>query len=205
MSSTVFSLIVVAVAFIGSLVLWRRRRKEVEADQCVRCHGPSLQGYSTQAEDIGNIQPMCTACLISQLRADYGAYSGLALVIEPAKGPPCYVFQPSAEWSAAFPDTRIAADVEALLSHIAACCEDCGDRSRFLWVQSRGFTGDTGGHILEQGVSATLLLSNPEPEALCAKCCVNRISTGFARDDLRYAQVCAPRGEQNGFVVPMAY
>jgi hypothetical protein len=148
---------------------------------------------------------MCVDCLTARLRRDYMAFEGRAVVVQPAPGPPVYVFQPVVEWASNFPDSRIANDVARLLEAMNLTCCQCGSDASFLWVESTGLTERNFGDILQNGVVETLLKDNRQPVSLCAACCVSRISQTFAANGSSYIEVCSPRGSGPGFVLPMGY
>src|SRR5207249_4332128 len=93
-------------------------------------------------EDAAKIKPMCLEHIMSKLERDYTSFGGRALVIEPADGPPCYVFQPVEEWRRSFKDSKIADDVTSLLAKMDTKCHDCGQGASYLWVESNGLNGD---------------------------------------------------------------
>jgi hypothetical protein len=144
-------------------------------------------------------------CLRARLAVDYQAFEGRAVVVQPALGPPVYVFQPVDDWSKHFPSSGIVADVNEMLDEMKKRCEDCGASANFVWVESQGLTADNFGHVLEQGISATLLRNNPVPQSLCATCCVGRIANTLKARELSFVEFSSPRGSARGFVLPMAY
>ncbi|SRR6266540_1848857 len=202
------SLIVLGCVVIGFVILFfaTRRANSPVGKPCSVCGVQSSYGYSEHAEeDADKIKPLCLAHLISELESNYLSFRGRAVVIEPADGPPCYVFQPAEEWRQAFKDSKIAGDVSSLLSKMDEKCHDCRQTASCLWVESKGLTGDNFGETLDKGVSATLLRRNPAPISLCPKCCVKRIANALEAKRLSYLEVCAPKGNADGFVIPMGY
>lgn len=188
------------------IVLFARRKAQSPVGKaCSICGAESRFGYDEYAEDLEHIRPMCLKHLISQLEEDYTSFGGRAVVVQPADGPPCYVFQPVKEWHESFKDSRIPDDVLSLLARMETKCHDCGQAANYLWVESADLTGDNFGKTLDNGVSETLLRRNPKPISLCAKCCVKRISTDLETKHLTYLEVCAPKGKVDGFVIPMGY
>ncbi len=125
--------------------------------------------------------------------------------MQPAAGPPVYVFQPLATWQQHFNDSEMLKDVPALLRRMDAQCHDCRSTPKFVWVESQGLTADTFSEVLDRGVSATLLQHNPAPISLCAACCVERIARELSARDLSFLEVCSPAGAGAGFVLPMGY
>jgi hypothetical protein len=103
---------------------------------------------------VENLRPVCRDCLNVRLRLDYRSFNGHAVVIQPALGPPVYVFQPADQWAQPFSGTQIADDVRSLLEHMSDECSDCGGRARFLWVESQGLTERNFGETLERAFSA---------------------------------------------------
>src|SRR5437868_13784290 len=102
-----WSLIALGCVLIGFLILLLATRKANSpvVKPCSICGAESRYGYSEHAEeDPAKIKPMCLEHMISKLERDYTSFNGRALVIEPADGPPCYVFQPVEEWHQAFKD-----------------------------------------------------------------------------------------------------
>jgi hypothetical protein len=195
--------IVVGVAVFFFAV---QRRNSPKGKTCCVCGAVSLFGYSTHAEqDANEIRPMCLKHLTLELGTDYESFHGRAVVVEPAPGPPCYVFQPIEEWGRAFKNTKITDDTTSLISKMDAKCHDCGQGANYLWAGSKGLNGENFGETLEQGISATLLRQNLAPVSLCPKCCVKRISNTLKENRLSYLEVCAPKGNGTGFVIPMGY
>jgi hypothetical protein len=139
------------------------------------------------------------------LDSDYQSFRGRAVVIAPADGPPCYVFQPVEEWRQAFKDSRISDDVSSLIAKMDAKCHDCGQTANCLWLESKGLTGENFEETLDKGISAALLRQNPAPISLCPKCCVKRVASSLEANRLSYLEVCAPKGNADGFVIPMGY
>ena len=199
-------LIVIAggIAFVLFHFFRGRSKASPLGKLCEACRAPAHYGYSKHAED-KHVQPMCLNCLIARLTQDYSSFEGKAVVIQPAEGPPVYVFQPLEDWKAAFPESRIADDVGRLLSKLEGRCQICGVGAKILWIESRGLTGDNFCETLDKGISATLLERNPDTTRLCAKCCVRQIEREFVTRNLEYLEVCAPTGASQGFVIPMGY
>ena len=202
------SLIVLGCLVVGAIifVLATRKANSTVGKPCSVCGVPSSFGFSAHAEeDADKVKPLCLAHLIPELEKGYQSFQGRAVVIEPADGPPCYVFQPAGEWRQAFKDTKIADDVSSLLVKMDAKCRDCGQAANYLWVESRGLTGDNFGETLDKGLSATLLHQNAAPLSLCPKCCVKRVIGALEAKHLSYLEVCVPKGSADGFVIPMGY
>ena len=193
---------VVAIIFVVAT----RKANSPVGKPCSVCGVPSSFGYSAHAEEDANkIKPLCLAHLIPELEKGYQSFQGRAVVIEPADGPPCYVFQPAGEWRKAFKDTKIADDVSSLLAKMDTKCHDCGQSAIFLWIESKGLTGDNFGETLDKGLATTLLRQNSAPVSLCPKCCVKRVTRALEAKHLSYFEVCVPRGSADGFVIPMGY
>ena len=202
-----FVLILLGCVFLLVILLFAIRKTKSPLDKpCVICGAEAKFGYSEHAEeDFQKIKPLCLKCLVSQLKKDYSSFSGRAVVIQPAAGPPCYVFQPVKEWQAYFTKSKLGADVNLLLAKMEPQCHDCGQRANYLWVESIGLTGDNFGKSLDDGLSETLLLHNSKPISLCAKCTVGRIEKDLRYKNLSYLEVCGPKGNDDGFVIPMGY
>lgn len=202
-----FILILLGCVFLLAILLSAIRKANSPLGKvCSICGGEAKFGYSEHAEeDAEKIKPMCLICLVSQLEKDYSNFAGRAVVIQPAAGPPCYVFQPVKEWQAYFKKSKIGADVNSLLAKMEPQCHDCGQRANYLWVESIGLTGDNFGKSLDDGLSETLLRHNPKPISLCAKCAVGRIAKDLRYKHLSYLEVCGRKGDDNGFVIPMGY
>src|SRR5690349_12410837 len=97
------SLIVLGCLAVGFLILFFSTRKTPSpvGQPCSVCGAPSQHGYSTHAEEFADkLKPMCQQHLIAQLQKEYASFTQRAVVIQPATGPPCYVFQPVKEWRA---------------------------------------------------------------------------------------------------------
>ncbi len=199
--------IVLAVCVLAAVIYLSARRKTEWpiGKPCSICGAESGFGYDKEAEDLANIKPMCLKCLLSQLEKEYAAFAGRAVVIQPAQGPPSYVFQPVKEWRDNFKDSKIAADVVSLVAKMDTKCHDCGQKASFLWVESSGLNGHNFTETLDKGISETLLRANPKPISLCAKCCIGRMANDLRDKHITYGEVCSPRGAVDGFVVPMGY
>jgi hypothetical protein len=202
------AIIVLGCLTLGAIMFVLRSRKANSpiGKPCSVCGAPSSYGYSEHPEeDADKIKPLCLAHLVPQLETGYRSFQGRAVVIEPADGPPCYIFQPAGAWRKAFKDTKIADDASALLAKMNLTCRDCGEKAPYLWLGSNGLTGRNFGETLEKGLTATLLAQNAAPVSLCPGCCVKRIKTTFAAKHLSYLEVCVPKGSTEGFVIPMGY
>jgi hypothetical protein len=202
------TLIVVGCAVLCFLLLFvaNRHGRVATGKLCIVCGATSNFGYAAHAEEEPEkLRPMCLEHIIAELEKEYIAFIGRAVVIEPAEGPPCYVFQPLEAWRRAFPESGIADDVKSLLERLDPKCNDCQGTAHYLWVASHGLTGSNFGDTLEKGISDTLLRENPPPITLCGRCCVRHIAQEFAAKRLSYLEVCAPKGSDVGFVIPMGY
>jgi hypothetical protein len=186
--------------------LFFRKKKPIMSKRCSLCGAESKYGYFQHAEEeMKNIRSMCRKCLITQLEKDYTAFSGRAVVIQPAPGPPCYVFHSNEEWGEFFKESKMDDDARAYLLRMETTCHDCGRKANFLWIESSGLTEYNFGNILRKGFSETLLPTNPKPVSLCGKCCVRHIAKGLEGRDISYLEVCGPKGVDDGFVAPMGY
>lgn len=195
-----------AAALILVLLFATRKTKSLVGRACVVCGAESKYGYSEHAEEAPEkIRAMCLNCLVSQLGKDYASFAGRAVVVQPAGGPPCYVFQPVKEWREYFKESKIANDVLSLLASMETRCHDCGQKANYLWIESGGLTGDNFGETLDHGLTETLLRHNPKPISLCPRCCVKHMAGELEAKQLSYLEVCAPKGTGDGFVIPMGY
>ena len=202
---TIMLLVLLACILAAVVYFVVRRKTDVwpVGKPCSLCGAESGYGYDKEAEELANIKPMCLTCLVAQLEKDYAAFAGRAVVIQPADGPPSYVFQPLKEWRQYVKKSKIADDTASLLAKLEPTCHDCGRKANFLWIESRGLNGDNFTETLDKGISETLLRGNPKPVSLCAKCCVGHIANDLRDKHISYGEVCSPRGAENGFVVPM--
>ena len=183
-----------------------RKKKLPTVKRCSVCGAESKYGYSENAEEeIKNIKSMCMKCLVSQLKNDYTTFSGRAVVIQPAPGPPCYVFHTNKEWGDSFRESKMDDDARAYLLRMDTLCLDCGQKANFLWVGSKGLTAHNFGNALRKGFSETLLPRNPKLVSLCGKCCMNHIAEELKGKDIAYLEVSGPKGVDDGFVISMAY
>jgi hypothetical protein len=184
----------------------RRKRHSPIGKLCSSCQAEAGYGYSERPEaDVETIRPLCLKCLVRQLRHDYTAFAGRALVVAPVSGPPVYVFQAADEWQEHFRDSKISADVIQLLERMSPRCGDCGENATFLWVGAQGLSEANFGKLLDQGLFETLLKDNPEPSSVCAQCCVTRISNALEAGNISFLEVCSPKDKAPGFVIPMGY
>ena len=185
----------------------RPRRGRSPLDKaCLGCGAPAQYGYGEHAEeDFENLRPLCLNCLKAPLSSDYENFGSRAVVVQPAPGPPVYVFQPAGAWAERFSQSKITDDVFALIGRMNRKCHDCGASAKFVWVESRGLTQDNFGEVLVNGISATLLKNNPAPVSLCAGCCVIHISDELMLRNVSYLELCSPNGAAPGFVLPMGY
>lgn len=183
-----------------------RKKKLPAVNRCFVCGGESKYGYSEKAgEEIKRIKSMCIGCLVSQLENDYTTFSARAVVIQPALGPPCYVFHSNKEWGESFKESKMDEDTRAHLLNMDTLCRDCGQKANFLWIESRGLTAQNFGSVLRKGFSETLLPRNPRPVSLCGKCCVNHVNEALKEKEIAYLEVSGPKGVEDGFIIPMAY
>jgi hypothetical protein len=202
----VIVLLGVVAALILTLILATRTKNSPTEKTCVTCGAEANFGYSEHAEeDLEKIKPLCLKCLVSRLEEDYSTFTGQAVVIQPAEGPPCYVFQPVQSWKKHSKKSKIADEAVTLLDRMEPGCLECGQKANYVWVESRGLNGDNFGETLDKGLSETLLVQNPRPISLCPACCVARIVLQFEEQQLSYLEVASPRGNEAGFVVPMGY
>ncbi len=199
-------LIVLACIILAWLVysFFRRRTKLPATRLCFLCGGESGYGYSEVVKDVKRVRPICRKCLISQLENDYSNFSGRAVVIQPVSGPPCYAFHSIRDWSKSFKNSKIDDDVRSYLLRMDTTCQDCGQRANFLWIGSSGLTKYNFGNVLRKGFAETLLPMNPPPISLCRRCCVRRIAKKLEEEGITYLEVHAPKGAEDGFVMPMA-
>jgi RNase P subunit RPR2 len=201
-----FLLLLGCVVFLWILLSFLlRKKKAAPIKECLVCGAESKYGYSEHAEEVKKIISLCQKCLITELEKDYIAFSGRAVVIQPAPGPPCYVFHSNKEWGEFFKESRIDDDARAFLLRMDTTCQECGEKANFLWIGSSGLTAQNFGNVLKKGFSETLLPSNPKPISLCGKCCVRHIARELEEKGITYLEVCSPKGTEDGFVIPMAY
>ena len=183
-----------------------RKKEQPAVRRCSGCGAESKYGYSDSTEGKRrNISPMCIKCLVSQLKIDYTAFSGRAVVVQPVPGPPCYVFHSNKEWGESFKESKMDDDTRAYLLGMDTLCRHCGQKANFLWLESKGLTAQNFGSVLRKGFCETLLPGNPKPVSLCGKCCVNHIAEELKEKDIPYVEVSGPKGVDDGFIIPMAY
>ena len=114
---------------------------------------------------------------MSKLSNDYDSYEERALVIQPAAGFPCYVFQTSSKW----PDSKLAKEVAEMFSAADEACNQCESKAHYLWVTSKGLNPSNFEQLISEGLSQTLLRwGNVGPVSLCARCCVKSIAKAIA-------------------------
>ena len=192
----------IAIVLIGVLITVAAALYLLLHKTCASCGSTSQFGYSHEAEsDPKDIVNLCFTCLVRRLTDDYASYEGRALVIQPAAGFPCYVFQSSSRW----PDSKLAMEVAELFSATDETCNQCGSNANYLWVSSNGLHASTFAQVLSSGVSETLLRwGNPRPTSLCSRCCVKSIAEALEQHGLTFLEVCSPRSA-DGFVIPMRY
>ncbi len=207
---TLFLIVLSAIVLAWLIYFFPIRKNKLltehTAKRCSVCGAESKYGYSENAEgENKNIKSMCLKCLVSQLKNDYSTFSARAVVIQPASGPPCYVFHANKEWAKFFRESKIGDDSRAYLLRMDTFCRDCGQKANFLWIGSRRLTAHNFGNVLRKGFSETLLPSNPKPVSLCANCCVKHIAEELKEKEIAYLEVSGPKGLEDGFVMPMAY
>jgi len=200
MSSVILLAVIGSFAVIAALLFYFRRGKS--KPRCAACGAPSRFGYSKHAEsDRNDIVPLCLQCLANKLGNDYQTPGSRALVIEPAANLPCYVFQPIDKWA----DCKLAQETATMLSKLSGTCRHCERGANFLWSTSKGLLAANCESVFSEGLSQTLLhWGNPEPHAVCAKCCVALIVKTLEKKDLTFLEVCGPHSGI-GFVIPMGY
>ncbi len=207
---TFFLIVLSAIVLAWLIYFFVIRKKNLRTGptvkRCSVCGAESKYGYSENAEEeIKNMKSVCIKCLVSQLKKDYSAFSARAVVIQPAPGPPCYVFHSNKEWAQSFKESKIDDDSRSYLLRMDTLCRDCGQKANFLWIESRGLTAYNFGNVLRKGFSETLLADNPKPVSLCANCCVEHIAEELKEKEIEYLEVSGPKGPEDGFVIPMAY
>jgi hypothetical protein len=172
--------------------------------QCARCGQQAAHGYSPAAEsDPKQIVPLCLPCLVEQLRRDYTDFRGIAIVVAPAVGLPCYVFRTLEFLRDASPDSE--RQNVSLFQQIKTCA-DCQGTARCLWIESRGLTVESFGDVIEKGPQQTLMMwRNPSPTSLCGKCTAEHIARSLQADGFEFFEVCSPHRDEEGMVLPMAY
>jgi hypothetical protein len=183
------------------------RKTKPQTDRtCFICGEKAKYGYSERAEEaLKNIKSMCRKCLVFQLEKDYTTFSGRAVVIQPAAGPPCYVFHSNDEWGKLFKESKMDDDARAYLLRMNPICHDCDQKANFLWIESSGLTEHNFGNVLKKGFAETLLSRNPKPISLCGKCCVRHIVKELEKKDITYLGISGPKGGEDGFVAPMGF
>jgi hypothetical protein len=183
----------------GALLHFRRRQSH---GTCANCGSSSNFGYSNEAESKAeDIVKLCFTCLSAKLTDDYKQFSGKALVIQPAAGFPCYVFQPKSRWA----DSKLVKEMSEMFSGMEETCNQCTSNAHFLWATSNGLVPSNFDKVLSEGLTETLSLwGNPRPVSLCTECCVRQITKAIDDHRLSYYEVCGPRSE-DGFVIPMGY
>ncbi len=201
------------IIVLGSIVLawiifsfFFRKTKVPVVKRCSTCGADPKFGYSEYGDEkMDSIKSVCRKCLISKLEKDYTIFSGRAVVIQPAPGPPCYVFHSNKEWRESFKESRMDDDARTYLLRMEPICRDCRQQANFLWVESKGLTAYNFGNVLKKGFSETLLSRNTKPISLCGKCCVRYIAKELEEKGLTYLEVSGPKGVEDGFVIPMAH
>jgi len=197
---TLIAAILVGILIVVAVALYLRNRRPDKT--CANCGSPSQFGYSREAESkLEDIRSLCFTCLMEKLTDDYESYEGRALVIQPAAGFPCYVFQASSRW----PDSKLAKEVAEMFSATDEACNQCGAKAHYLWVTSSGLKLSILEQLLSEGLSQTLLRrGNGRPVSLCGRCCVKSIAKAIEEHGLTFLEVCSPRST-DGFVIPMGY
>lgn len=197
---TLIAAILVGILIVVAVALYLRKHQSHKT--CANCGSPSRFGYSREAEsELGDIVNLCFTCLVRKLSDGYESYEKRALVIQPAAGFPCYVFQTRSKW----PDSKLAKEVVEMFSAADEACNQCGSKAHYLWVTSNGLNLSNFEQLLSEGLSQTLLRwGNVGPVSLCASCCVKSIARAIEEHGLTFLEVCAPRSA-DGFVIPMAY
>ena len=202
MNPTIIWIVAIGAIFAFSLLVSAYRSGQRTKQSCADCGLPSSFGYSPRAEsEWKNITRVCSSCLKKRLAKDYREFTAQALVVEPASGLPCYVFQPSTTWA----DTKLATETSGLLSRMERVCSHCGAAANLLWVGSTGLSVENFEKLFEDGIAETLLKwGNLAPRPLCAQCCVDQIFKAVEARHCVFLEVCGPRA-QDGFVLPMGY
>ena len=200
-------LIVLICVILAWLVysLFFKKRKTSVISSCSFCGNESRYGYAEYPRDIKGSRPVCRKCLVSRLEEDYSDFSGRAVVFQPISGTAGYIFHRIKDWEKSFRESKIDDDARSYLLRMDTACHDCGQRANFLWIESNGLTQYNFGNILKKGFAETLLPMNPKPISLCGRCCVTRIAKELEENEITYLEVVAPKGTEDGFVMPMAY
>lgn len=198
--STLSLVILAGIIIAAAFVVYIRLRQS--SGTCANCGSPSQFGYSREPESkTKDILKLCLSCLGAKLKEDFKRYEGRALVVQPAMGFPCYVFQMSSKWA----DSRLAKEVSEIFSESDKACNRCGSRAQYFRVTSNGLNPSNFEQLLLRGLSETLLRwGNARPISLCAGCCVESITKAIADGGFRFYEVCSPLSG-DGFVIPMGY
>jgi hypothetical protein len=120
---TLIAVMLVGILIVVAMALHLRNRQSHKT--CANCGSPSQFGYSREAEsEPKDIINQCFTCLVGKLTDDYDSYQGRALVIQPAAGFPCYVFQASSRW----PDSKLAKEVAEMSPQLMRLAISAGRR-----------------------------------------------------------------------------
>ena len=171
--------------------------------RCARCGRGAAHGYSKHAEsEAHEIEFLCLSCLETQLRTDYQEYRGRVVVVEPAAGLPCYVFQ-DREHLRSF-SSELDLDIDALLNQIKTC-HNCAAPARCMWIGSKGISLETFEDVLRKGPRQTILMWGNSEVSLCGKCASEKIGEALRSGDFEFFEISSPHATQEGIVLPMAY
>jgi hypothetical protein len=191
---------IVVVAVLLATAIWIVQRRS-GSRQCAKCGSPAAYGYSKAAEsDLKDIARVCEACLLVQLKQDYGEYIKQAVVVQPVPGLPCYVFRPKSEW-----DEKLHKELDFILGRLESKCSSCGGDAHYMWLDCAADASIVA-DIPAKGIVNTLSPAlDHSPVSLCGHCVVKRVGESLSRQNAGYLEVCGPYGPEDGLVIAMGY
>ncbi len=134
--------------------------------------------------------PLCSGCLAERLRQDLAAFTGRALMFEPALGPDAYLFHAlDGDRALAWPaEHREAARM--MLDAMKPACDACASAARFVWVPVEADACLWPEDWLASAARGDLFAA----ESLCGACAAARLTRSIEERGLWFEAIVPPRG-----------
>jgi len=150
---------------------------------------PAAPAESPDAAAASGGTPLCNACLAGRLETDMAAFSGRALLFEPALGPDAYLFHPlESDRARGWPEEH-RASARSLLDAMKPGCDGCDGASRFAWIPV-----EADACLWPEDWLTWVARGELAPAAsLCGACAARRLSRSIEERGLWFEAIVPPR------------